>query len=580
MIKKILTLSICVLLFLVTNLITAREKTYEKNQLLVQISDKKMIAGIIAPYQIINGISTELEVKKQVSFNNRIWLLNFNEEKINIDEIINILKHDEHIQIVQKNHWVEFRDTIPDDPNFQQQWQYKNNGGSGAIAGADMHANPAWDYSTGGITATNDTIVIAIVDDGINLNHPDFNDNIWTNFHEIPNNGTDDDGNGFTDDIRGWNFSNNSNNVSGGWHGTQVAGCAGAKGNNTTGVSGVNWNIKLMIILYGSIGSVSNPNEANVIASYDYALTMRKMYNESNGLLGAFVVATNSSWGIDEGQPADAPLWCAFYDTLGHYGILSAGATANQNWDIDVKGDLPTACPSDYLIAVTNTTKSDTRNSGAGYGLTTIDLGAPGTDVYTTQQGTFGGFYGTATGTSFATPHVAGTAGLLYSVPCPEFMYVAKNFPDSAALLVKQFILQGTDTIMALQGKTLTGGRLNLNESILRFNEFCQTIDTTGNSLKISAIKKEDKIFFVNPNPSSGKVNINYSDFFSSGTMTVFNILGEIVYHVSLSKLNSTGKISHPSNSIDLSNHPKGMYFITLKTRDEIIETEKLILLE
>src|SRR5690606_10330895 len=106
------------------------------------------------------------------------------------------------------------------------------------------------------------------------------------------------------------------------------------------------------------------------------------------------------------------PIWCGFYDDLGAHGILSAGATANANWNIDTMGDVPTACPSDYMVAVTNTTHNDTKNGGAGYGATQIDLGAPGTSILSTTPG---GGYGTSTGTSMATPHVAGAIGLIIS---------------------------------------------------------------------------------------------------------------------------------------------------------------------
>jgi len=100
------------------------------------------------------------------------------------------------------------------------------------------------------------------------------------------------------------------------------------------------------------------------------------------GAEGAFVVAVNSSWGTDFGQPADAPLWCALYDSLGTYGVLSCAATANNNTNVDTMGDLPTACPSDYLISVTNTNSSDVKVNSAGYGVVTIDLGAPGNQIY------------------------------------------------------------------------------------------------------------------------------------------------------------------------------------------------------
>jgi hypothetical protein len=157
--------------------------------------------------------------------------------------------------------------------------------------------------------------------------------------------------------------TSDDDNVGNGGHGINVAGMVGATGNNGVGVVGVNWNVKLMTVTYGNIN-----DEANVIEAYTYPLTMRQLYQQSGGAQGAFVVATNSSWGINNGDPADAPLWCAFYDTLGTYGILSAGATANAQINVDVDGDLPTACSSDYLLSVTATNSDDVRTF-SGYGL-------------------------------------------------------------------------------------------------------------------------------------------------------------------------------------------------------------------
>src|SRR5262249_49534599 len=161
--------------------------------------------------------------------------------------------------------------------------------------------------------------------------------------------------------------------------------------------AGVNWNVQLMPLK--GVGT-----EDQTVEAYTYVLEMRKKYNDSNGASGAFVVATNSSFGVNYGQPSDYPLWCAMYDSLGKYGILNAAATTNSNVDVDVVGDIPTACPSEYLITVTNTTAADELYP-AGYGVLTIDLGAPGASIYTTTPNNG---YSTATGTSPATPHVAG----------------------------------------------------------------------------------------------------------------------------------------------------------------------------
>lgn len=563
MIKMKTSLVIGCFLLLFFHSLNAQETSYERNQVLVQAGQGQSMDDIISAHQLLNETPTQLKIQKIVSRHNRILLLSFDESKINIDEMIGSLKRDNRILIVQKNHLITYRTTTPNDPKFAQQWQYINTGGNGGVADADIDADLAWDFTTGGITSTGDTIVVAIIDDGVDTNHTDIIPNLWKNYNEIRGNGIDDDGNGYVDDFLGWNDDNNNDDISGGgfWggnHGTSVIGIVGAKGNNSIGVTGVNWNVKLMIVVGGG-------NEAQAVSAYSYVLENRILYNETNGAKGAFVVSTNASWGIDGGQPSQAPLWCAMYDSLGKYGILNCGATANQNWNIDTQGDLPTACPSDFLVAVTNTKNNDVKETQAGYGIVTIDLGSPGTDTYTTKKNNTYGAFG---GTSGATPHVTGTVGLLYSLPCDTFMYIAKNYPDSAALLMRKFILEGVDTLTSLQGITVTGGRLNMLGSVTGYNNFC---DPAG---PIGAGEKEghDAALIVFPNPSEGKFRIQYAGSVSTSEFSVFNVLGELIFHDSITDL-------RVPFFVDLSNQPRGVYFVSVQD-DENMQTCKLIISE
>lgn len=434
----------------------ATETAYIHGELLVQTKPGSSITEVLKDLEYVNGKQTEVYVKKKISDPMHVWLLGFDEQKVDEVQFLYAARNNRSVSIAQFNHIIKKRATVPDDTNFGQQWQYINTGQSGGTPGADIDADLAWDITTGGLTPLGDTIVVCVVDDGLDPTHTDFGDNVWMNHEEIPNNNIDDDGNGYTDDYLGWNADDGDDDITGGTfgggHGTPVAGIIGAQGDNNHGVTGVNWNVKLMIVVGGG-------NEAQAVAAYSYPLVMRKRYNQSGGTQGAFVVATNSSWGIDQGQPADAPLWCAMYDSLGAAGILSAGATANANFNIDVVGDLPTGCPSDYLITVTNTNDDDVKLTQAGYGITTIDLGAPGQGTYTVADGnSYAGFGGT----SGATPHVAGTIGLLYSAPCFSFSVLAQANPGGAALAVKNYIMDGTDPNNSLDGITVSGGRLNM----------------------------------------------------------------------------------------------------------------------
>lgn len=154
------------------------------------------------------------------------------------------------------------------------------------------------------------------------------------------------------------------------------------------------------------------------------------------------------------------------YDTLGSVGILSCAATANANWDIDVVGDVPTGCSSEYLISVTNTTHTDAKYANAAYGLTTIDLGAPGTSIMSTIPNNE---YTSYTGTSMASSHVAGVVALMFSRADEATINEYKNDPGSKALLFKEWLLASVDPIAALQGITVTGGRLNVAKIPFKF---------------------------------------------------------------------------------------------------------------
>jgi serine protease len=376
-------------------------------------------------------------------------------------ELEELKKHPD-VLYVGANHFLEER-SVPDDPLFPQQWQYINNG-IGGLENADLDMDLAWDITTGGLTTQGDTIVICVIDEGVNLNHPDLVENLWINHAEIPLNGIDDDNNGYIDDFRGWNVESGTDDLSqGGSHGTPVCGITGARGNNGLGVSGVNWNVKIMFVKYGS------GTEANAIASYAYAYNQRKRYNQSNGTQGAFVVVTNASWGLNDVFASEAPLWCEMFDLLGEEGILHCGATTNRDVDVDKVGDMPTTCESPYLVSVTNMTRSDQKLNGAGYGRKSIDLGAYGHQTYTLSTSQYAAFGGT----SGATPHVAGSIALMYSTPCNVLIEQAKSDPANAARIVRDMLLFGVVQNSSLSSITTTGGRLNSHRALLNIQSLC-----------------------------------------------------------------------------------------------------------
>ena len=444
--------------------------------------------AFLKQYKRFKGKSTQITAKKCLNPSMNIWLLRFDHTKINEYHLLQDLNNNKLVQVVQRNHIIKTR-RIPNDPLFNSQWNLRNTGGINGQIDADIDAELAWDITTGGLTPEGDTIVIAVVDDGVDLDHPDLKGNLWKNYAEIPNNGVDDDNNGYIDDYDGWNVNTDSDNVDNtaqvnASHGTEVSGFIGAIGNNGSGITGINWSIKLMILSPFGIGT---DNEASAIEAYSYVLAMRKAYNESNGTRGAYVVATNSSWGVDGQMESDAPLWCAFYTRLGEEGIINTVATVNQNINIDVEGDLPTTCTSDYIIGVTNSTNRDDA-AIAGYGPKSVDLSAPAENVPILLKD--GGTKNNGRGASYAAPQVAGVVGLLYAAPCSNFSQLSKQDPAFAAQLVKGYILNGVDVNSNFSGLTLTSGRLNAHNSLQLLLADCEScppplnVQLSSNSLQ------------------------------------------------------------------------------------------------
>lgn len=416
-------------------------------------------------------LATPLVLKEKIASFLHIWRYDVTPGEVFETVALNWLRRQPEVQMAQFNHILQDRSSppnslLPNDPLIGEQWHYLNTGANGGLFDADLDADQAWELATGGLSAAGDTLVIAVIDGGVEFQHPDLAANAWYNWGEIPNDGLDNDENGYIDDFRGWNATAHNDDISGQTtteHGTPVCGILGARGDNGIGVAGVNWQVKIMFVAGGG-------DDVSVLVAYDYVLAARRRYNATNGQEGAFVTVVNCSWGVNQGQPVDFPFWCAAFDTLGSAGILSVAATANAPVNVDIAGDMPTACPSEFLITVTSLQRNDQKAILAAWGVESIDLGAYGQNVFTVKAGNT---YGTVSGTSFAAPQVAGAVALLYSMPCANLIAIAKNDPATAAMWVKNLLLSSTTPNPSLAGFTTTGGRLNLYNLLEDYNDLC-----------------------------------------------------------------------------------------------------------
>ena len=355
-----------------------------------------------------------------------------------VDQALGRLRRDRRVAFAEPNFLVRAHThgSTPSDPSFHQLWALDNFGQTvnwvAGTADADIDAREAWSVSTG-----SPGVVVAVIDTGVDLSHPDLAANIWVNPGEdcagCRANGVDDDGNGYVDDWRGWDFVNGDNNPADDQgHGTHVAGTIAAAGDNGIGIAGVTWSTKIMPLKF--LSATGTGTVADAISAIHYA--------NAKG-----VPILNNSWGGDDLSEA---LLAAIEQTDAH-GALFVAAAGNAFTNTDVSPTYPAGYDVPNVISVGSSDALDRKSWFSNYGSASVDLSAPGSNILSTWPG---GSYRYQDGTSMAAPHVSGAAALVKAAD-----------PSASGAGLKALLLRAVDPVSALAGANRTGGRLNVDRA-------------------------------------------------------------------------------------------------------------------
>lgn len=341
-----------------------------------------------------------------------------------------------NVMSVQPNFLYYPDDSITNDPYVGHEWGLDNQGqeilGIAGTPDIDIDAPEAWSL----MPASPDEVIVAVIDTGVDISHPDLQGSIWMNEEEV--NGIknfDDDGNGYIDDFNGWNFFQRDNdvftNAKADGHGTHVSGTIAAQTNNGIGVAGVAQNVKIMVLKF--IG-INGGTTADAILAVRYA--------KDNG-----ADAANNSWG---GGGYDQ----ALKDAIEDFGKPFIAAAGNEAADNDLDAHYPSSYDSKNIISVASVENTGLMSDFSNYGITSVDVAAPGGYIASTYPGSS---YAWMSGTSMATPHVSGIVALMLGAK-----------PGLTTLQVKEIVLKSaaSNKLPSFAGKILTGGMVNAEAAV------------------------------------------------------------------------------------------------------------------
>jgi len=374
-----------------------------------------------------------------------------------VEDVVEELRKNPEVEYVQPNYIYYRRSSMPLDELYPKQWGLDNTGqlveNDYGYQDVDIDAPEAWNAME---NLKLDEVVVAIIDDGVDISHPDLEQIIWTNENEIPNNGIDDDVNGYIDDIYGWDFINNDNtvfdSVEEDWHATHLSGIIAAV-HNDIGIRGIAPNAKIMSLkIFGLDGATT----MQIIEAINYAKMMD-------------IKVSNNSWG---GPPqADDYL---LNNAIKNSEMLFVAAAGNDGLDNDIYGDSPSGLDAENILSVAAVDKKGNLWENSNYGFTLVDVGAPGEDIWSTITPYIGNdYYACWSGTSMATPFATGIAAVIFGYD-----------KDLTPIEVKKIIMETGVELDDLAGKTVTGKMVNLNNALKALTKQDDIITFTDKNLE------------------------------------------------------------------------------------------------
>ncbi|WP_026318011.1 S8 family serine peptidase [Algicola sagamiensis] len=414
------------------NYVEATTPAYDQKSVLIVFKDNQENAARVSTLSKVKAAPTDLVTEDFKNLlDGRIAKLKL--DGVSVEDAVKILSKDPAIKSVEPNYILHAL-SVPNDSEFSKLWGMNNTGQDNGVDDADVDAPEAW-----GLALGDRKVLVGVIDTGIDHRHEDLRMNMWKNPGEIPNDGIDNDGNGFVDDVHGINTITGSGDpMDDNGHGTHVSGTIGASGNNGIGVVGVNHEVSLIGCKFLNAGGSGTTEDA--VKCINYFIDLKEK--------GHDIRILNNSWG---GGSFSETLSQAIEQT-NEAGILFVAAAGNNGTDNDTLPHYPSNYESDNIIAVASTDRQDALSGFSCYGQVSVDLAAPGSDIYSTIPN---GGYGLGSGTSMAAPHVAGAAALVLAAK-----------PELTTAELKTILLESGDVIETFADKMVSGKRLNVHNAV------------------------------------------------------------------------------------------------------------------